>query len=84
MSHNPYEILVRMINQIADNNRSYEDKEAAERVADHIKRFWARSMKADLAEYYLTDGTKLNPIARQAVAILQPADASTDDRISLS
>ena len=50
MSHSPVETLIKMINQIAANNRAYEDKEAAERVASHIKRFWARKMKEDLVE----------------------------------
>ena len=66
MSHSPVETLIKMINQIATNNRAYEDKEAAERVASHIKRFWARKMKEDLVEYLDAGGAELDPIAKDA------------------
>ena len=69
--------LILMINQIADNNFAYEDDEIAEIVANHIKRFWARSMKAQLIAYYQNDGQNLNPAARQAVEILQQQAVKT-------
>ena len=82
---NQLDHLIQMINQIAENNRAYEEHEAAERVANHIKRFWARTMKADLAAYYQSGGQALDPVARQATELLgldkpdnstQKADAS--------
>ena len=66
MSHNSTDTLIKMINQIAENNAAYENEEAAERVVTHIKRFWARKMKSELIVYLKTDGGKLNPIARKA------------------
>lgn len=75
MSHNQLDTLIRMINQIAANNGAYPDEEAAERVASHVQRFWARSMKTIIIEYRQSDGEELSPIASEAVAILARAAA---------
>ncbi|MCX4193996.1 formate dehydrogenase subunit delta [Methylophaga sp. OBS1] len=75
MSHNQLDTLIRMINQIAANNGAYPDEEAAERVASHIQRFWARSMKTMIIEYRQSDGEALSPIASEAVNILDRAAA---------
>ena len=76
MSHNQLDSLIRMVNQIAANNGAYETGEAAERVASHIQRFWARSMKTLIIEYCHQGGEDLTPIARLAVAQLaQPKEA---------
>ena len=63
--------LIKMINQIADNNvhvGSADD--AANAVTSHITRFWARPMKQQINEYLASGGEELNDIARQAVAQL--------------
>ncbi|MTI64601.1 formate dehydrogenase subunit delta [Methylophaga sp.] len=76
MSHKQLDTLIRMINQIAANNGAYPHDEAAERVASHLQRFWARSMKTMIIEYRLSEGDELSPIAKEAVAILAQAAVS--------
>jgi formate dehydrogenase subunit delta len=76
MSHNQLDSLIRMVNQIAANNGAYQTEEAAQRVASHIQRFWARSMKTLIIEYGHEGGEDLSPIARLAVAQLaKPKEA---------
>ena len=80
MSHNQLDTLIHMVNQIAANNGAYESEEAATRVASHLKRFWARSMKKMIIEYLETGGEDLSPIAKMAVTKLpQPAEPSESD-----
>lgn len=59
------EQLVKMANQIADNFGFHED--AAERLADHLKRFWAPSMLRSLAEINAAGGNGLKPTVRTAL-----------------
>lgn len=84
MSHNQLDTLIRMINQIAANNGAYQTDEAAERVAAHIKRFWARSMKQLIIEHNQSGGGEPNPIAKLAVEKLEmPARAEDQDTLSV-
>ncbi|WP_104203044.1 formate dehydrogenase subunit delta [Billgrantia saliphila] len=66
MSRSQLDSLIHMANQIAANNVHYGDA-AAERVSTHLKKFWARSMKRQIVDYLREDGSKLSPVARQAV-----------------
>ncbi|WP_328187819.1 formate dehydrogenase subunit delta [Marinobacter sp. OP 3.4] len=68
MSDQQLQNLIRMINQISDNNLHHGDEgEAAEVVATHIKKFWARSMKQKIIDYAESDGTELSTVSRLAV-----------------
>ncbi|MBD3635537.1 MAG: formate dehydrogenase subunit delta [Methylophaga sp.] len=82
MSHKQLDTLIRMSNQIAANNSAYPHDEAAERVANHIQRFWARSMKNLIIEHQQSAGDELSPIAREAVAILAQATIRKQQGIS--
>ncbi|HPE59081.1 MAG: formate dehydrogenase subunit delta [Thiothrix sp.] len=64
--------LIKMLNQIASNNL-YQDNEeaAADRTADHVRRFWARSMKAEILACTAQDGSALLPAARMALERLK-------------
>mgnify|MGYP001251479803 CR=1 FL=1 len=63
--------LIKMANQIAANNTHIGDDVAeAKMVADHLRKFWARSMKAQITEYLESDGSELSPIAKQAIVLL--------------
>lgn len=63
--------LIKMVNQIADNNVHVGTQEdAANAVASHITRFWARPMKQQINDYLAQGGEELNDIARQAVTQL--------------
>ena len=62
------EHLIKMINQIASNIAIGEDEEvAAAKVADHVKRFWAKSMKQQITAYVEDGGDQLQPAASNAV-----------------
>ncbi|AFI83648.1 formate dehydrogenase [Methylophaga nitratireducenticrescens] len=59
-----------MINQIAANLSTYESAEAAERIEQHLIRFWTPKMRHDLIDA-ATDDTNLSPLARDAINRLQ-------------
>jgi formate dehydrogenase subunit delta len=71
------EKLVRMANQIAANFEYGRDKDkAAAGVADHLRRFWTPSMRAQIIDGYRQDAIDLSDLAKLAVAKLaeqQPA-----------
>jgi formate dehydrogenase subunit delta len=59
------EQLVKMANQIADNFSFHDD--AVDRIADHLRRFWAPSMQSKLIEFDKAQGAELKPAAREAL-----------------
>ena len=71
MSTSQIQHLISMINQISrNNNYKKTDEETAEFVADHIKKFWARSMKKDILHYAAQDGSKLSNASKIAISHL--------------
>ncbi|WP_041354342.1 formate dehydrogenase subunit delta [Methylophaga nitratireducenticrescens] len=69
-SHSQTATLIKMINQIAANLSTYESAEAAERIEQHLIRFWTPKMRHDLIDA-ATDDTNLSPLARDAINRLQ-------------
>ncbi len=66
------EDLVRMANQIGEFFGSYPSlDEAAEGIADHLKRFWTPSMREKLIDYAERDGRDLSAPVRSALMRLQ-------------
>jgi formate dehydrogenase subunit delta len=61
--------LVRMANQIAANFSFHTDR--VDRVADHLRRFWAPAMRKLLAERAGAANSGLDEVALQAVQRLQ-------------
>lgn len=62
MSH-----LVTMVNDIAAFFAAEErEGHAAEAVVEHLMRYWAPSMRQDLAEHARRGGRNLSPVAREA------------------
>jgi len=61
--------LVKMANQIAANFSFHED--AVTRVADHLQRFWAPSMRTELIGHIAAGGTGVDQTVLQAVRRLQ-------------
>lgn len=59
------EHLVDMANDIAMNFAFHDN--GAERIADHLNRFWAPSMKRRLAEHVAAGGQGLADAAIEAV-----------------
>lgn len=71
------ESLIRMLNQITANNTHYEtDELAATAVANHLKKFWARSMKQQILAYAQNDGEALLPVSKRALEKLTQMDES--------
>lgn len=63
--------LVKMLNQIAENLAQGDENEVvAERVADHLRRFWSPSMKKTIGTYAAEDGSGLSEVSRIAVTII--------------
>ncbi|MEM9304367.1 MAG: formate dehydrogenase subunit delta [Pseudomonadota bacterium] len=60
--------LVVMANRIAANLAPYAD--APTRTADHLRRFWAPSMRRTLLAHVAAGGTGLSDLARSAAAEL--------------
>ncbi|QSP95677.1 formate dehydrogenase subunit delta [Marinobacter salinisoli] len=70
--------LIQMLNQISANNIYHGDEaRAADTVATHLRKFWARSMRQKIIAYAGVDGTELSNVSRLAVARLN-ADTRTE------
>ena len=63
--------LVRMANQIAEYFAPLPEAEGASGVANHLKRFWAPKMIAELVERSKTEDCGLNEIATRGVERLR-------------
>lgn len=63
--------LIRMANNISQNLApgAGSDAEAAQKVANHLKRFWAGSMLSRLKAYAKEGGADLHPVARLALGL---------------
>jgi hypothetical protein len=61
-----------MANQIARNQALIGDPEStAERVADHLRRFWAPSMRAELSRTAAEDDAgQVNAVVKTALKLL--------------
>jgi formate dehydrogenase subunit delta len=64
--------LVRMANQIAANQAHRPVDEATATVAEHLRLFWAPSMRRDLVAAVDAGTADLDPVARAAVDRLRP------------
>jgi formate dehydrogenase subunit delta len=63
------EQLVKMANQIAANFNFHEN--GAERLADHLRRFWAPIMISQLSDRAAIDSSDLEPTVMQALKQMQ-------------
>ena len=63
------EQLVKMANQIAENFSFHDD--SVERLADHLQRFWAPSMRTQLIAFHQNGGPGLKPDVVAAIEQLQ-------------
>ena len=65
------ERLVSMANDIGSFFDSEPDKtDAAQGVANHLKRFWDPRMRREIVTHYRDGGAGLDPLVRSAVALL--------------
>ncbi|MDA1074885.1 MAG: formate dehydrogenase subunit delta [Proteobacteria bacterium] len=64
--------LIRMANQIADNFAYLEVTQAAEKTADHLRRFWSPEMRARAVAMWVRDQSAFNEITCAALEMLAP------------
>jgi formate dehydrogenase subunit delta len=63
--------LVYMANQISKFFASQGATGAVSGTAEHLKKFWNPRMRAEILRHLAEGGSGLDPIARQAVELLQ-------------
>ncbi|RBW52009.1 formate dehydrogenase subunit delta [Marinobacter sp. F3R11] len=64
--------LIKMLDQIIANNLHHgDDDKVAGVAADHMRKFWARSMKQQIVDYANGPSSELSALARLTVARLQ-------------
>jgi formate dehydrogenase subunit delta len=63
--------LIRMANQIALNLGGRGEAElVAEKIADHLARFWTPAMREQLAGYHRDGGAELAPAVQHALTLI--------------
>lgn len=68
----PRDALIKMANEIARNVAPGQSQEqAAMATADHIVRFWARSLKMQIIDCLEMKNNQLHPTAIKAVELLK-------------
>jgi formate dehydrogenase subunit delta len=70
MSHDSVEKLVKMANQIGDFFGAQKIGGAAG-MAEHLRKFWAPHMRESIIEHVKHGGAGLQPIAIEAVKVLE-------------
>jgi len=64
--------LIKMLDQIIANNlHQGDDDKVADVAADHLHKFWARSMKQQIITYANESPAELSALARSTVAKLE-------------
>ena len=71
MSQGKVDKLVRMANQIGDFFAPQPQANAAEGVANHLKRFWTPKMISEIIARSAEADSGLNPTAALGVALLR-------------
>lgn len=68
MSDQQLNNLIKMLDQIIANNLHHgDDKQVAFVAADHLHKFWARSMKQQIQAYAKEHPEQLSAVARLAL-----------------
>ncbi len=65
------EHMVHDANQIAQYFSSYPREEAVAGILDHLKKFWERRMRQQIADYVAHGGAGLHELAVEAVKRLK-------------
>jgi formate dehydrogenase major subunit len=72
--------LVMMANDIGAYFAGYPTHdEAVEGIANHLRNFWERRMRADIIDYVENGGAELTPLAREAVRAIGATHAVEED-----
>lgn len=69
--------LIKMANEIGGFFGSLPDhEEAVVSMTQHLRNFWEPRMRREIIAYAQNDGAELLPIAREAIARLDPVRTS--------
>lgn len=72
MSDQQLDNLIKMIDQIIANNlHQGDDDKVTDVAADHLHKFWARSMKQRIIAYANESPEELSALARSTIAKLE-------------
>ncbi|MDO6441903.1 MULTISPECIES: formate dehydrogenase subunit delta [unclassified Marinobacter] len=72
MSDQQLDNLIKMLDQIIANNRHCgNDEKVTDVAADHLRKFWARSMKQKIIAYANQSPAELSAPARSTIAKLE-------------
>jgi formate dehydrogenase subunit delta len=69
----PIETLIRMCREIARNNAALPPHRVADRIARHLRSFWAPAMIAELQTYAVANPDQLDPVLAAALRQLSSA-----------
>lgn len=71
--------LIKMLNQIIANNRHHGDNDQiADVAADHIHKFWARSMKQQILAFAEKNPAELSELAQLTITKLAAATQGSE------
>ncbi|WP_298451215.1 formate dehydrogenase subunit delta [Marinobacter sediminicola] len=74
MSDQQLNNLIKMLDQIIANNLHHgDDEKVTDVAADHLQKFWARSMKQQIIAYANQRPDELSILAKLTVDKLEPA-----------
>ncbi|MFP3976658.1 formate dehydrogenase subunit delta [Marinobacter sp. KMM 10035] len=74
MSDQQLNNLIKMLDQIIANNLHHgDDEKVTDIAADHLQKFWARSMKQQIIAYANQRPDELSILAKLTVDKLEPA-----------
>ena len=78
MSHSSIDTLVKMANQIGQFFSAQRNSDQIAATAEHLRRFWAPRMRANIVDYVARGGKDLNPTALGAVESISSQNAAAE------
>jgi NADH-dependant formate dehydrogenase delta subunit FdsD len=63
--------IVKMANDIANFNAAYGDEQGRQMVAEHVNKFWHRTMRAKFHEQMATDSSVFHPLVVKAADLVK-------------
>jgi formate dehydrogenase subunit delta len=83
MSPRQIDHLVKMANQIALNMARWGDEEGvAQKIGEHIAKFWTPAMRRQLIDYHHAGGEGLAPAVARVLATQDTKNHSTERSLS--
>jgi formate dehydrogenase subunit delta len=80
-SHSTDDKLVYMANQIGTFFVTQDGVNAAERIAEHIRKFWDPRMRSAIIAHLDAGGEGLNPSSRKAIEMLRDLERALVEHV---